>query len=48
MINLDPATAEASPVVLERVARDHEGCSGVYGAVLREGVVRMNDPVYLA
>jgi len=48
MINLDPDTAEASPAVLERVARHHEGCSGVYGAVLREGVVRMNDPVYLA
>jgi hypothetical protein len=48
MINLDPDTAEASPVVLEKVARQHEGCLGVYGAVLREGVVRANDPLYLA
>jgi hypothetical protein len=48
MINLDPDTAVASPAVLERVARHHEGCLGVYGAVLREGVVRTNDPLYLA
>jgi hypothetical protein len=48
MINLDPDTAVASPVVLETVAHRHEGCLGVYGAVLREGVVRANDPLYLA
>ncbi|MGH9700303.1 MAG: MOSC domain-containing protein [Candidatus Acidiferrales bacterium] len=47
IINLDPATAESSPVVLEKVARVHDGCAGVYGAVLREGVVRADDPVYL-
>jgi uncharacterized protein YcbX len=48
MINLDPETAAASPVVLEKVARDHAGCIGVYGAVLREGIVRSGDPVYAA
>jgi hypothetical protein len=48
MITLDPETAEAAPVVLEKVAREHEGCAGVYGAVLREGIVRTNDPVYAA
>ena len=47
MVTLDPRTAEPSPVVLEKVAREHEGCAGVYGAVLREGVVRRGDPVYL-
>ncbi|MGH9757742.1 MAG: MOSC domain-containing protein [Candidatus Acidiferrales bacterium] len=47
IINLDPATAESSPVVLEKVARAHDGCAGVYGAVLREGVARADDPVYL-
>ena len=46
MITLDPETAAAAPQVLETVARKHEGCTGVYGAVLREGVVRVNDPVY--
>jgi uncharacterized protein YcbX len=48
MITLDPDTAEASPVVLEKVAREHAGCVGVYGAVLREGIVRVNDPVFAA
>jgi uncharacterized protein YcbX len=47
MINLDPETAAASPVVLETVARGHAGCTGVYAAVLREGIVRANDPIYL-
>ena len=46
MITLDPETAAPSPVVLEKVARGHAGCLGVYGAVLRDGIVRTNDPVH--
>jgi uncharacterized protein YcbX len=48
IITLDVETAECAPVVLEKVAREHGGCAGVYAAVLREGVVRAEDPVYLA
>jgi len=47
IITLDSETAERSPIVLEKVAREHEGCAGVYAAVLREGIVRADDPVYL-
>jgi hypothetical protein len=47
MITLDPETAAASPEVLEHVSRLHAGCTGVYCAVLTEGIVRANDPVYL-
>jgi uncharacterized protein YcbX len=47
MITLDPETAAASPAVLEHVSRGHGGCTGVYGAVLGEGIVRSNDPIYL-
>ncbi|MGH9714529.1 MAG: MOSC domain-containing protein [Candidatus Acidiferrales bacterium] len=47
MINLDPETAAASPAVLQQVARAHSGCLGVYCAVLIEGIVRANDPIYL-
>jgi uncharacterized protein len=47
VVTLDPETAAPSPIVLEKVAREHGGCAGVYGAVLREGVVRKGDPVYL-
>jgi uncharacterized protein YcbX len=45
MINLDPDTAVASPVVLETVARSHESCLGVYAQVLREGIVRVGDAI---
>jgi len=47
MITLHPDTASASPVILEKVMREHTGCAGVYAAVLREGIVRTDDPVYL-
>ena len=44
---LDPDTGQASPEVLEAVAKAHEGRVGVYGAVLVEGTVRPNDEVTL-
>lgn len=47
MITLDPDTAEPAPEVLRTVAQKHDGCAGVYGAMLREGIVRVNDPVYV-
>jgi uncharacterized protein len=46
IITLDPDTAKPSPQILERVSRGHGGCTGVYGAVLCEGIVRINDPIY--
>ncbi|HKV28846.1 MAG TPA: MOSC domain-containing protein [Candidatus Acidoferrales bacterium] len=48
IITLDPSTAQASPKVLEVVARDHANCIGVYGSVLREGIVRVGDAIYAA
>ena len=45
IITLDPSTAEAFPQVLEVVARNHGNCFGVYGTILREGIVRAGDPV---
>lgn len=46
MITLDPASAEASPQILETVTKNHGRCFGVYGSVVREGVVRAGDPIY--
>lgn len=46
MTTLDPDTAQSTPQVFEHIARAHAGCAGVYGAVLREGVVRVHDPIY--
>ena len=47
IITLDPATAQPAPAVLETVTRKHKGCAGVYAAVLREGILRVEDRVYL-
>ncbi|MHB8540986.1 MAG: MOSC domain-containing protein [Candidatus Acidiferrales bacterium] len=46
IITLDPWTVEASPQVLEVVAKNHGNCFGVYGTILREGIVRAGDPVW--
>lgn len=46
IITLDPKTAAASPEIGKLVARNHGNCFGVYGSVLREGIVRQGDPVY--
>ena len=47
MITLDPDTAEKTPAILRAVAQAHEGMAGVYGAVLKEGMIRQGDPVEL-
>ena len=47
IITLDPDTASSSPEVLDVVAKKHEGCAGVYAVVLREGVIRPGDPVFV-
>lgn len=45
MITLDPDTAEISPRVLKHVSRKHEGYTGVYAAVLKEGAIAEGDEV---
>jgi uncharacterized protein len=47
MITIDPDTGETDPEIHRHVMRMHEGNAGVYAAVLREGVVRKGDPIYL-
>jgi uncharacterized protein YcbX len=47
MITLDPDTGLANPEVMRRVARDHGGTAGVYGAVLVEGIIRAGDEIAL-
>ncbi len=47
MITLDPDTAEKTPAILKAVAQAHEGMAGVYGAVLKEGMIRQGDSVEL-
>jgi uncharacterized protein YcbX len=47
MITLDPDTAQPNPGVMSRLARDHEGQAGIYGAVLAEGTIRPGDDIAL-
>ena len=47
MITLDPETGLANPEVMRRVAKDHGGTAGVYGAVVVEGVIREGDEIAL-
>jgi uncharacterized protein YcbX len=48
IISLDPSDATFKPEVLRTVAKKHAGCAGVYAAVLREGVIKAGDAIYLA
>ena len=45
VITIDPETTEQDPAVLRTVARDREGCVGVYGSVVTPGRVALEDPV---
>jgi uncharacterized protein YcbX len=45
IITLDPDTAQPNPEVMRRLARDHEGQAGIYGAVLVEGTIRLGDEI---
>jgi uncharacterized protein len=47
MITLDPATSQANPEIMRRVARGHDGKAGVYAAVLVEGTLRAGDEIAL-
>lgn len=45
MITLDPDTGQANPEVMRQLAHSHDGCAGVYGAVLVQGSVRNGDEI---
>ena len=47
VITIDPDTAETSHAVLRNVARNHDGCAGVFAGVLSEAAVRTGDAMFL-
>lgn len=47
VITIDPVTTERKPVILRTVARDREGCLGVYGSTVGPGRVAMNESVFI-
>jgi uncharacterized protein YcbX len=48
VITIDPVTTERNPAILRAVARDRQGCLGVYGSTVEPGRVAVNDLVFLA
>ncbi|MCA8949679.1 MAG: MOSC domain-containing protein [Planctomycetes bacterium] len=47
VIDIDPATTERTPGVLQTVARERQGCLGVYGTTVAPGRVAVDDRVVL-
>lgn len=47
VITIDPVTTEQNPAILRAVARDRQGCLGVYGSTVEPGRVAVNDPVLI-
>lgn len=47
VITIDPVTTERNPAILRTVARDRQGCLGVYGSIVEPGRIAVNDPVLI-
>jgi uncharacterized protein YcbX len=47
VITIDPVTTERNPAILRAVARDRQGCLGVYGSTVEPGRVAVHDPVLI-
>jgi len=47
VITIDPETTERRPEILHSVARDRQGCLGVYGSTVEPGHIQLNDHVLI-
>jgi len=47
VITIDPETGERDPAILRAVARDRQGCLGVYGTTVEPGRIAVGDAVLL-
>jgi hypothetical protein len=45
VITIDPVTTERNPTILHTVARERQGCLGVYGSTVEPGRIAVNDAV---
>jgi uncharacterized protein len=45
VITIDPVTTQRNPAILRTVARDRQGCIGVYGSTVEPGRAAVNDVV---
>jgi uncharacterized protein len=47
VITIDPASSERNPAILRAVARDRQGCLGIYGSTVQPGRAAVNDLVLI-
>jgi uncharacterized protein YcbX len=47
VITIDPVTTERNPEILRVVAREREGCLGVYGSIVEPGCIAVGDAVFV-
>ena len=47
VITIDPETTERNPAILRTVARERQGCLGVYGTTVEPGRVAVDDQVLI-
>jgi hypothetical protein len=47
VVTIDPVTTERNPAILRAIARDREGCLGVYGSTVEPGRIAVDDPVVI-
>jgi uncharacterized protein len=45
VVTIDPATTERNPEILRTIARDRQGCLGVYGTAVEPGRMAIGDAV---
>jgi uncharacterized protein YcbX len=45
VVTIDPVTTERNPTILRAIARDRQGCLGVYGSTVEPGRIAVGDPV---
>jgi hypothetical protein len=45
VITIDPVTTERNPAILRAVARNRDGCLGIYGSTVAPGRVAIADGV---
>jgi uncharacterized protein YcbX len=47
VVTIDPDTAERNPAILRAIARDRQGCLGVYGSTVEPGRIAVGDSVII-
>lgn len=47
VVTIDPATTARNPAILRAIARDRQGCLGVYGSTVEPGRIAVGDPVVI-